>query len=168
MTLSATRFRHDYSRLPAARSPPDRDLQLIASEIAHRALRSGAVKRIIFLSREVRSDAIGARIALLWSGAGLMRLQPRGRLNRLEPATSGVTRRRANAAGRFLSGALFVNCRSRPPNTTPTRHWVHNPKTSPAFALRILPTLPDSEVRVVAPSGTSMAPASRPTGVAGK
>lgn len=34
---------------------------------------------------------------------------------------------------------------------------IHNPKTPPAFALRILPTLPDSEVRVVARSGTSMA-----------
>jgi hypothetical protein len=34
---------------------------------------------------------------------------------------------------------------------------IHNPKTPPAFALRILPTLPDSEVRVVARSGTNMA-----------
>lgn len=34
---------------------------------------------------------------------------------------------------------------------------VHNPKTPPAFALRILPTLPDSEVRAVARAGTSMA-----------
>lgn len=33
---------------------------------------------------------------------------------------------------------------------------VHNPKTPPAFALRILPTLPDSEVRVVARGGTNM------------
>src|SRR5215212_3454239 len=34
---------------------------------------------------------------------------------------------------------------------------IHNPKTPPAFALRILPTLPDSEVRNVARAGTSMA-----------
>ena len=34
---------------------------------------------------------------------------------------------------------------------------VHNPKTPPAFALRILPTLPDSEVRAIARAGTSMA-----------
>jgi hypothetical protein len=34
---------------------------------------------------------------------------------------------------------------------------VHNPKTPPAFALRILPTLPDSEVRNIARAGTSMA-----------
>jgi hypothetical protein len=34
---------------------------------------------------------------------------------------------------------------------------IHNPKTPPAFALRILPTLPDAEVRIVARSGTSMA-----------
>jgi hypothetical protein len=34
---------------------------------------------------------------------------------------------------------------------------VHNPKTPPAFALRILPTLPDTEVRAIARSGTSMA-----------
>lgn len=33
---------------------------------------------------------------------------------------------------------------------------VHNPKTPPAFALRILPTLPDSEVRVIARGGTNM------------
>jgi hypothetical protein len=33
---------------------------------------------------------------------------------------------------------------------------VHNPKTPPAFALRILPTLPDSEVRAVARGGTNM------------
>jgi hypothetical protein len=34
---------------------------------------------------------------------------------------------------------------------------IHNPKTPPAFALRILPTLPDAEVRAVARGGTSMA-----------
>ena len=34
---------------------------------------------------------------------------------------------------------------------------VHNPKTPPAFALRILPTLPDSEVRAIARAGTNMA-----------
>jgi hypothetical protein len=34
---------------------------------------------------------------------------------------------------------------------------VHNPKTPPAFALRILPTLPDGEVRTIARAGTSMA-----------
>ena len=34
---------------------------------------------------------------------------------------------------------------------------VHNPKTPPAFSLRILPTLPDSEVRAIARGGTSMA-----------
>lgn len=33
---------------------------------------------------------------------------------------------------------------------------VHNPKTPPAFALRILPSLPDSEVRVIARNGTNM------------
>ena len=33
---------------------------------------------------------------------------------------------------------------------------VHNPKTPPAFALRILPTLPDSEVRAIARAGTNM------------
>ena len=33
---------------------------------------------------------------------------------------------------------------------------VHNPKTPPAFALRILPTLPDSEVRSIARGGTNM------------
>lgn len=33
---------------------------------------------------------------------------------------------------------------------------VHNPKTPPAFALRILPTLPDSEVRAIARGGTNM------------
>lgn len=33
---------------------------------------------------------------------------------------------------------------------------VHNPKTPPAFALRILPTLPDSEVRNIARAGTNM------------
>ncbi|HEX7831695.1 MAG TPA: hypothetical protein VF787_18720 [Thermoanaerobaculia bacterium] len=34
---------------------------------------------------------------------------------------------------------------------------IHNPKTPPAFALRILPTLPDTEVRAIARAGTSMA-----------
>ncbi|MGZ4778339.1 MAG: hypothetical protein ACXV5L_04035 [Thermoanaerobaculia bacterium] len=34
---------------------------------------------------------------------------------------------------------------------------VHNPKTPPQFALRILPTLPESEVRTIARGGTSMA-----------
>ena len=34
---------------------------------------------------------------------------------------------------------------------------VHNPKTPPAFALRILPTLPDAEVRAIARAGTNMA-----------
>jgi len=34
---------------------------------------------------------------------------------------------------------------------------VNNPKTPQAFALRILPTLPDSEVRAIARAGTSMA-----------
>jgi hypothetical protein len=34
---------------------------------------------------------------------------------------------------------------------------IHNPKTPPAFALRILPTLPDAEVRVIARGGTNMA-----------
>lgn len=34
---------------------------------------------------------------------------------------------------------------------------IHNPKTPPAFALRILPTLPDTEVRNIARAGTSMA-----------
>lgn len=34
---------------------------------------------------------------------------------------------------------------------------VHNAKTPPAFALRILPTLPDGEVRGIARAGTSMA-----------
>ena len=33
---------------------------------------------------------------------------------------------------------------------------VHNPKTPPAFALRILPTLPDIEVRAIARGGTNM------------
>jgi len=32
---------------------------------------------------------------------------------------------------------------------------IHNPKTPPAFALRILPTLPDSEVRAIARTGTN-------------
>ncbi len=34
---------------------------------------------------------------------------------------------------------------------------IHNPKTPPAFALRILPSLPDSEVRGIARAGTNMA-----------
>ena len=34
---------------------------------------------------------------------------------------------------------------------------IHNPKTPQAFALRILPTLPDSEVRTIARTGTNMA-----------
>src|SRR5512140_1660110 len=34
---------------------------------------------------------------------------------------------------------------------------VHNPKTPPAFALKILPTLPEAEVRAIARGGTSMA-----------
>jgi hypothetical protein len=34
---------------------------------------------------------------------------------------------------------------------------VHNPKTPPAFSLRLLPTLPDAEVRTIARTGTNMA-----------
>jgi hypothetical protein len=34
---------------------------------------------------------------------------------------------------------------------------IHNAKTPPAFALRILPTLPEAEIRAVARAGTSMA-----------
>jgi hypothetical protein len=34
---------------------------------------------------------------------------------------------------------------------------IHNPKTPPAFAMRILPTMPESEVRVIARTGTNMA-----------
>lgn len=34
---------------------------------------------------------------------------------------------------------------------------IHNPKTPPAFALRILPTLPETDVRAIARSGTNMA-----------
>jgi hypothetical protein len=34
---------------------------------------------------------------------------------------------------------------------------IHNPKTPQAFALRILPTLPDADVRNIARSGTNMA-----------
>ena len=34
---------------------------------------------------------------------------------------------------------------------------IHNPKTPPAFALRILPMLPDIEVRAIARAGTNMA-----------
>lgn len=50
---------------------------------------------------------------------------------------------------------------------TKTGHWmanlevrlalVHNAKTPPQFALRILPTLPESEVRAIARSATNMA-----------
>jgi hypothetical protein len=34
---------------------------------------------------------------------------------------------------------------------------IHNPKTPPALALRILPTLPDADVRAIARGGTNMA-----------
>jgi hypothetical protein len=34
---------------------------------------------------------------------------------------------------------------------------IHNPKTPPAFSMRILPTLPDAEVRAIARGGTNMA-----------
>ncbi|MEK6374908.1 MAG: hypothetical protein AABO58_19710 [Acidobacteriota bacterium] len=34
---------------------------------------------------------------------------------------------------------------------------IHNAKTPPAFSLRILPTLPDAEVRAIARAGTNMA-----------
>lgn len=34
---------------------------------------------------------------------------------------------------------------------------IHNAKTPPAFSLRILPTLPDAEVRTIAKAGTNMA-----------
>jgi hypothetical protein len=34
---------------------------------------------------------------------------------------------------------------------------INNPKTPQAFALRILPTLPDGEVRAIARAGTNMA-----------
>jgi hypothetical protein len=34
---------------------------------------------------------------------------------------------------------------------------IHNPKTPPAFSLRILPTLPETEVRNIARAGTNMA-----------
>lgn len=37
------------------------------------------------------------------------------------------------------------------------RGLIQNPKTPPAFALRILPSLPDAEVRAIARGGTSMA-----------
>lgn len=33
---------------------------------------------------------------------------------------------------------------------------IHNPKTPPAYALRILPTLPEAEVRTIARTGTNM------------
>jgi hypothetical protein len=34
---------------------------------------------------------------------------------------------------------------------------IHNPKTPQPFSLRILPTLPDSEIKAIARAGTSMA-----------
>lgn len=34
---------------------------------------------------------------------------------------------------------------------------IHNPKTPPAFAMRILPTLPEGEIRAIARAGTNMA-----------
>lgn len=34
---------------------------------------------------------------------------------------------------------------------------IYNPKTPPAFAMRILPTLPDADVRAIARAGTNMA-----------
>jgi hypothetical protein len=34
---------------------------------------------------------------------------------------------------------------------------IHNPKTPPAFAVRILPTLPENDVRAIARAGTTMA-----------
>ena len=34
---------------------------------------------------------------------------------------------------------------------------IHNPKTPPQFAMRILPTLPDADVRAIARAGTNMA-----------
>jgi hypothetical protein len=34
---------------------------------------------------------------------------------------------------------------------------IHNAKTPQAFSLRILPTLPDSEIKAIARAGTSMA-----------
>jgi hypothetical protein len=34
---------------------------------------------------------------------------------------------------------------------------IHNPKTPPAFAMRILPTLPEAEIRAIARAGTNMA-----------
>jgi len=34
---------------------------------------------------------------------------------------------------------------------------IRNPKTPQAFSLRILPSLPDAEVRAIAKGGTSMA-----------
>src|SRR2546423_3955360 len=34
---------------------------------------------------------------------------------------------------------------------------IHNPKTPPAFAMRILPTLPEAEMRAIARGGTNMA-----------
>src|SRR6185436_7996336 len=33
---------------------------------------------------------------------------------------------------------------------------IHNPKTPPAFSLRILPSLPEAEVRAIARTGTNM------------
>ena len=50
---------------------------------------------------------------------------------------------------------------------TKTAHWmanldlrvalIHNPKTPPQFALRILPTLPEAEIRAIARGATNMA-----------
>ena len=34
---------------------------------------------------------------------------------------------------------------------------IHNPKTPPAFSMRILPTLPEAEIRAIARAGTNMA-----------
>jgi hypothetical protein len=34
---------------------------------------------------------------------------------------------------------------------------IHNPKTPPAFSMRILPTLPEGEIRAIARAGTNMA-----------
>jgi len=34
---------------------------------------------------------------------------------------------------------------------------IHNPKTPPAFSMRILPTLPENEIRTIARAGTNMA-----------
>jgi len=42
------------------------------------------------------------------------------------------------------------------PNLDVRLALIHNPKTPPALSLRILPTLPDTEVRNIARTGTSM------------